>query len=291
MTIPSKILVKTLQFINFKKFVAKSFQQPPRKPFAVPYKLLKEGFNLLEFTTENGNIVTLIPKNKPSDTHILFFHGGAYVLQGSAMHWNFIKTIALKANCTVSYIDYPLAPECTFRQTFSMINNAYELLTKQFPMQKFMLMGDSAGGGLAMAFAQQLIENNAIIQPIKTILFSPWLDISLKNEEVLAFEKSDPILPLKALVEIGKKYAGGEAPENKLLSPIYGNLESMCPTLLFYGTNELFYPDCEKLREMTHHNPKFSYQLFKNMPHDWVILPVPEAQKALDIAVDFILST
>lgn len=286
--IPAHLLVKILNCIKFKHIVAKSFNRPPRKPLSIPYCRLQKSFSLSDFSVENGRVITLTPLQNASNKHILFFHGGAYVLQGSAMHWNLIKTIGQQANCVVSFIDYPLVPENTFRETFEMVQLSYNLLVDKFPQHTFMFMGDSAGGGLALAFAQKLFNEKTLKLPSKVILFSPWLDISLGNEEIQNHLKSDPILPFNALLEVGKKYTAGSSAANYLVSPIFGNLEEMCPTKVFYGSNELFYPDCEKLRKMTQHHPKFSFELFPNMPHDWVILPVPEADVAINIAIDFI---
>jgi len=65
-----------------------------------------------------------------------------------------------------------------------MVQLSYDRLTNQYPDDRFIFMGDSAGGGLALAFAQKLLDENAAIQPIKSILFSPWLDLSMQNTEI-----------------------------------------------------------------------------------------------------------
>ncbi len=42
-------------------------------------------------------------------------------------------------------------------------------------------MGDSAGGGLSVAFCEYLAVNN-YSQPEKLILISPWLDVSMSGD-------------------------------------------------------------------------------------------------------------
>lgn len=54
-------------------------------------------------------------------------------------------------------------------------------------------MGDSAGGGLALGLALALKTEN-ITQPKDIILLSPWLDVTLSNEDIPKYESSDPIL-------------------------------------------------------------------------------------------------
>jgi len=274
--------------MNFKWMVGKSFQKPSRSKKPLVPKYLYKKFIVIEFSVAGKTVATIQSKEHVENIHIVYFHGGAYLLEGSSMHWKIVETVVVKVNCRVSYVDYPLAPENTYRATFDMIQKAFDSLTEQYPDDRFMLMGDSAGGGLALAFALKLANENVKVQPVKNILFSPWLDLSMQNQEIKNQEVLDKILPLNALIEAGKKYAGGDNTGNYLLSPIHGDLASVNNTLIFYGTHELFYPDCKKLAEQTRNFGNFVFHEFTEMQHDWVIFPIPEAKQALDTAIEFI---
>jgi len=63
------------------------------------------------------------------------------------------------------------------------------------------MMGDSAGGGFALALAQKL-KNESIDQPAQIILLSPWLDITLTNPDIKEIDR-------KAFPAKGKFTAGG----------------------------------------------------------------------------------
>ena len=289
MSVQAKIITFFLGIINAKRMVEKSFHNPARSTKALTPKHLKAKFNVTEFQVMNKSVVSLQPKFNVEDTHVLFFHGGAYLLEGSAMHWKIVETIVSATNCKVSYIDYPLAPENTYKQTFEMVQQSFDSLINIFPNDRFMLMGDSAGGGLALAFAQKLAKEKASVQACKLILFSPWLDLSMQNPEIPEQISKDKLLPLQGLIDAGKRYAGGEEDiNNYLLSPINGNLNSLGETVVFYGSDELFYPDCKLLAEKVKNARNFSFYEFPEMQHDWVIYPIPEANKALQIAIDFI---
>lgn len=285
----AKISTGFFMALNFKKLVEKSFQHPTRTKKPLVSNNLRDKFVVNEFRIMDKSVITLFPKTNISNIHILFFHGGAYLLEGNSMQWKIIETIATKANCKVSYIDYPLAPEHNYRTTFEMVQQSYDRLLNEYPNDRFMLMGDSAGGGLALAFAQKLANGNALVQPEKNILFSPWLDLSMQNPAIRQQELLDKILPLNGLIEAGKKYAGGDDVSNYLLSPINGDFSSLGDTLVFYGTDELFYPDCKKLKEQAAGFDNFSFQEFQGMQHDWVIFPIPEAKQAVEMAVEFII--
>ncbi|MEI6752446.1 MAG: alpha/beta hydrolase [Paludibacter sp.] len=288
MSLQANIITLFLGIINAKKLVEKSFQNPARSKKTLTPKLLKKKFNVSEFQVMNKSVVTVQPFIVKNNSHILFFHGGAYVAEGSAMHWKIIEKIVRAINCKVSYIDYPLAPENNYKHTFEMVQKSFDRLISTFPNDSFMLMGDSAGGGLAMAFAQKLLKENAPVQPLKLILFSPWLDLSMQNPGIKKQEGTDKLLPLSGLIETGRKYSDGDDVSNYLLSPINGDFAGIAKTLVFFGTDELFYPDCKLLAEKVKTFGNFSFREFQEMQHDWVIFPIPEAQQALKIAIEFI---
>jgi monoterpene epsilon-lactone hydrolase len=285
-SISSKNINTFLKLFNFKKSIEKALQSPPRSVLHIP-KYIQNNFQVNVIEILNHQVVTIEPKNQNVTIHVLFFHGGAYWLQGNAMHWKIVENIAGSLHCRVSYFDYPLAPENTYTTTFDMLQQSYTKLTASFPSDRFMLMGDSAGGGLALAFAQKLFAEKAKIQPVKIVVFSPWLDLTMENPAIKQQEELDLILPLNALKQAALKYAGGQDLNHYLLSPMYGELEGIGDTLVLYGTHELFYPDCQKLKEMTIGRSNFHFREFHGMQHDWVIFPINEAKTALKIAIEF----
>jgi len=278
-----------LDVFNFKKIVEKSLINPTRRKKPFNLSRYEKSFQVSQFQVMGKSVVTLQPKSECGQQHILFFHGGAYLLEGSVMHWKLMETISLKANCKVSYIDYPLAPEYNYKATFEMVQQAYDKLLKENPNDMFMLMGDSAGGGLALAFAQKLVAENALIQPSKIILFSPWLDMAMVNSEIKKMENLDKILSVKSLRDAAKTYSGGDDLHQYLLSPINGKLEGLGETLIFYGTHEILYPDCLKLKDKTAGFENFHFREFAGMQHDWVIFPIAEADEALEMVIEFIV--
>lgn len=285
----TKIITFFLRIFNVKRLVEKSIQNPPRSAKLLIPNHFNNKFQITKFLVLNKSVVNIKSKTGKNNTHILFFHGGGYVLEGNTMHWKIIETLVRETDCKVSYIDYPLAPENTYKTTFDMVQLSFDKLINEYPEDKFMFMGDSAGGGLALAFAQKLVKENAPVQPIKNILFSPWLDLSMQHPEIKEVEKYDKLLPLQGLIDAGIKYAGGDDVSNYLLSPINGKFEGLGETQVFYGTHELFYPDCKKLKELTKNSDNFTFHEFPEMQHDWVIYPIPEAKEALEMAIGFII--
>lgn len=289
MKISYKILNNFLVLFNFKKLVEKSFYNPPRKKIKLNKYVDTYSFDFEVFKVMNNSVFTLKSKPKFTKNHIVFFHGGAYVLQGSSMHFKLIKSIAKIAKCKVSYIDYPLVPENTYHTTFEMVDLSYKLLIDKYPDDDFILMGDSAGGGLALAFVQKLVNDKAAKLPVKCVLFSPWIDLSMTNPLIKQQEIKDIILPLKGLIYAAQKYAGNEVLYNYLLSPINGDFNGLPTSLVLYGSEELFCPDIESLKEKIKNIGNFIFRRYEGMQHDWVILPIPEAKVAIKETIEFIL--
>ena len=288
-SISANIITRMLGLINAKKFVEKSFKNPARTSKTIVPKHLLKTFNVTEFQVMGKSVITLIPKQNTGNKHVIYFHGGAYLLEGNALHWKLIQKIATKANCKISYFDYPLAPEYNYISTFEMVQQSYNILRSHYSEDQFILMGDSAGGGLALAFAQKLALENPTEIPPKNILFSPWLDLSMKNPKIKNLEHFDKLLPLYGLIEAGKKYAGNNNTENYLLSPINGKIEEIGDTIVFYGSHELFYADCKKLEEISKKSDvNFTFYEYAEMQHDWVLYPIPEANQVINTTIEFI---
>ena len=201
--ISAKFVTKFLEKSNFRSQVERSFLRPKRTTKLHISNSLRKNYFVNEFQVMQKSVITIQPKEDAEKIHILFFHGGAYLLEGNSMHWKLVENIVRKSNSKVSYIDYPLAPEYSYKDTFEIVQKSFDILISQYPKDRFMFMGDSAGGGLALAFAQKLKNEKYEVQPVKNILFSPWLDLSMQNPDIKPQEHLDKILPLNGLIDAG----------------------------------------------------------------------------------------
>ena len=79
--------------------------------------------------------------------------------------------------------------------------------------------------------------------------------------------------------------------KSPLVSPIYGNMDNLGEILLLFGTNEVLYPDCMKLSDMlnTAKGTVVEPYIGKNLCHDWILAPLKETGKALDVIGEFYL--
>lgn len=240
------------------------------EPVPIPKKYLKE-FQVDISQVNCRNVYTISPKSNKSSKVVLFLHGGGYINNIFGPHWDFAAILVRETGCTVVIPDYPLAPAATYVDAFAMLDEVYMILLSDAEPQDIIFMGDSAGGGLALAFAQNNLKNE-IPQPSQIILISPWLDVSMVNPEIQKLKKSDPVLNAETLVMAGKVWAGDAATDNFLVSPIYGEFKGLAEISVFIGGDDILYADCKKLKTlMARKSIPMNYFEYPEMFHDWVM--------------------
>ena len=139
-----------------------------------------------------------------------------------------------------------------------------------------MLAGDSAGGGLALGLAQDLLADGAPL-PERLVLLSPWLDLTLSNPAIPEYERRDPWLAKAGLVEAGLVWAGGDDPTAPRLSPRNGALTGLPRVALFVGTREIAYPDVADLgRSAAEAGVEVDLTVAEGAVHVYPLVPAPE---------------
>lgn len=221
---------------------------------------------------------------------IFYLHGGAYVCGPNQFHWPMLAKLSRLTGTAVVVVRYGLAPEHPFPASINDAMTAYRHFQGQYA--DICILGDSAGGGLALATALK-IKAEGLPLPSRLVLLSPWLDITLSNPEIAAMKNRDRFLAARALALVGALYAAGHDPKDPLLSPIFGDLAGLPPTLLFIGTAEILLPDCRKLKEKAEAaGVKIFYEEWPDMFHVWMAAPlIPQAAEALNIMARFIAAT
>jgi acetyl esterase/lipase len=242
-----------------------------KKPASIPRSIYRKyKVEIEEF--KGRKVWTISPKINESNTTILFLHGGAYYANITQMHWQFVEQLLVSTNATIIVPDYPLAPESKCIETYQFINAVYANLISCHPTKHIVFMGDSAGGGLALGFAQK-ISNEGIKQPEKIVLFSPWLDVSMANPEIVKYDKLDNILNVTGLKIAGKSYAGDLNVKDFRVSPIYGDFSNLGKISIFIGTNDVLLADARKFKQLLDKQQIYlDYFEYPGMFHDWVVV-------------------
>ncbi len=218
------------------------------------------------------NLFIITPKNKErSNIKILYFHGGAYVAETTKKHWEFIEQIVNDTGATVILPDYPLTPKYIYKDVFKMVVPLYKEIIEKIDINQFILMGDSAGGGLGLALEEKIGEEN-LPMPSKTILISPWLDVRLNNPKIEEIQKKDKELNKETLKLAGIAYAGEDGMESFLVNPIEGNLTKLKNVTILTGTYDILNPDVAILKEKAKEvGTQIEVKEYEQAGHIWMI--------------------
>ena len=246
-------------------------------PYILPKRITKR-YGFLEKQYQGMQVFSL-NEEKLNDKVVLYLHGGAYYRKPRKYHLLFVGRISEETGVPFVAPIYGKTPIYTPKEVYETLTNLYnELKTKH---KDVILMGDSSGGGLALGLTLYLKEQGYGL-PSELILLSPWVDVSLENEEIQDYIKKDPIVFLDNVKALGKEWAGELPLDDYRVSPINGNLSGLCQTHIFCGTREVLYPDCHLLYEKLKASGinVFFYE-GKGQNHVYPIYPlIKEAKKA-----------
>ena len=233
-------------------------------------------------------VITVAPRGTPSRHHILYLHGGAYVFDLLDVHWRAIEGLIERTGATVTIPLYPLAPRHCWEDAFAMVRPLHADLAARHGAENITVAGDSAGGGMTLALAQQLRDAGEPL-PARLVMFSPWLDIRTDDPGVLATEARDPMLATPAAQMAGRWWARELDLHDPRVSPLFGSLANLPPMLVLTGTRDMLNADARRLRDRAEgQGANLLFREYDGLFHVWVCLPVPEARQALDETAAFI---
>jgi epsilon-lactone hydrolase len=227
--------------------------------------------------TVGGFPVWTVRPRTPSGRAAVYLHGGAYVSGIATQHWTLIGRLA-DAGVRVEVPLYGLAPQHTHRDAYPFVRTVYEALAGEAPGEGIVLAGDSAGAGLALGVAREVLDAG-LPRPRRVVLIAPWLDLTLSHPELdrMESERVDPWLQRPGLRAAAAAWAGGDDATIPRLSPRNGPLEGLPPLTLMVGTRDLCLPDTVDLAEAAAAaGVKVDLTVVDGALHVYPLLPVPE---------------
>jgi epsilon-lactone hydrolase len=190
--------------------------------------------------------ISCTPQGARPGATILYLHGGAYVLGSANAYRHFAGQIAARAKVVVFIAEYRLAPEHHFPAALDDARAAYLGLVESGAW-KIAIVGDSAGGGLALALLS--IVQSESVAPVAAVVMSPWTDLALTGGSLEDRADDDPLLTKEMLSKTAASYLDGHDPRDPLASPLYGALAGRPPIQLHVGTSEVLLDDTRRYAE------------------------------------------
>ncbi len=234
----------------------------------------------LERHEDSGMPVYHLRPRTPSNTVIVHLHGGGYISTANSAHAWLVDHLARRTGADVVMPLYPLAPHHTWQEAHRLVLELYRRTVAESPGKRIILMGDSAGGGLAAAIALSLAEAGDA-QPDELVLISPWVDITNANPDIADYVDADPLMAPEPLAEIGRSWAGSTPPTDWHLSPIYGDLSGLKKVTTFVGTREILLPDNALFHaKLLEAGVDSTLHVGENLNHVYPMFPTPEGRRA-----------
>lgn len=233
---------------------------------------------------------------EPASTLILYLHAGAFC-SGSPR----INAAAVLPACHLTGsegigVDYTLAPDGVYPLQLEEIERVYlGCLNAGWRPESIVLMGDSAGGALALSSLLRW-RRNAIPLPASVVLMSPVVDSRPRSDTYATLKGSDPVFGAhgaEGLSTVFSLYAPGGDPKDPLISPIEGDFTGLPPMLIHVGSREVFLGDSARLAEKARRaGVNASLRVFDGLFHLFHLHWEMEDSKAAhqDIA-DFVIET
>ena len=239
-----------------------------------------------------GGIPAIVatPTAARPDRHILYIHGGAYVVGSPKSHIGMCARLAKRAAATVTVIDYRLAPEHVYPAAVDDCVAAYRAIIADIDPSLVTIAGDSAGGGAALATLGAL-KAAGDPMPGAVYLLSPWADLTASGQSVVTRAPYDPMFDGDGLIEAATTYAGDTPLDHPGVSPLFADPTGYPPTLIQTGMDEILLSDSTRLAERYE---SFGVDVRLDLRDDlWHVYPIlagymPEATDALVRAAVFI---
>lgn len=207
------------------------------------------------------------PKTVKNSAHVLYFHGGGYAFHG-AMSARFAAMLSHHIGAPVFAPEYRLTPEHPHPAQADDALTAWKYVTRNVDPRKVVVIGDSAGGHMALMLLQTL-KAKGFSQPALCIGLCPWTDIGARGASMSSNNSTDLVQGWMAL-----KFGEWLDPEGRFgrarLSPIEFDFAGLAPIYVQAGGREVLR---DMIREFVARQRENGAQItldeWADMPHDF----------------------
>jgi acetyl esterase/lipase len=204
---------------------------------------------------------------------VLHFHGGGYCIGSPRMMRTWAGHLSARAACRVVVPDYRLAPEHPHPAGLDDARAVLDALLGEGAPASIVVSGDSAGGGLALAFVLALRDAGESL-PAGCMLASPWLDLCRDRRAVPGLVRRELMLTPDWLEACALAYAPRADWAAPSVSPLLAGHGGLPPLLIQAGSDELLAPDAEHLAaSASAAGVDVTYTRWPGMWHDFVLYP------------------
>jgi acetyl esterase/lipase len=223
-----------------------------------------------------------IPDNCDTDAVVLYCHGGGYTFRGPVTY-RFAEMLAHHTRARVYMPLYRMTPEHPHPAQAEDAVAAWRDLTRHTPADQIVIIGDSAGGHMALMLLQSL-KRLGLEQPALCIGLSPWVDVGERGASMTANNPTDLVQGWMAL-QFGEWLDPDQRFGRQALSPIDQDFSGLVPIYMQVGGREMFRDMIFEFAEVqTAKGASIQLDAWDDMPHNFLAYDSTKAssQQALD---------
>ncbi|MEQ9223127.1 MAG: alpha/beta hydrolase [Salinisphaeraceae bacterium] len=232
----------------------------------------------------------LIPDECTSGRVLLYLHGGAFVARSPDLYAAMVAPWCRALKARALMVDYRLAPEHPYPAGLDDCHAAYRwLLDQGVAPADIVIAGDSAGGNLALATLLRAKHDGTPL-PSCAVLLSPFLDLTLSGDSMLANARLDPLFTLAFGVGIRGFYAEPFELSSPEVSPLFGHFAGLPPLLLQVGSSEVLLDDATRAAAQARADGvDVELEIWEGLPHIFqTITDLPQAGTAAQNVLAFV---
>src|SRR5579859_7107430 len=217
---------------------------------------------------------------------VLYFHGGGYAIGSIASYRSYTGRLARASRSKLLSVGYRLAPEHPFPAALDDAVASYRwLLDQGIPPNRIAVVGDSAGGGLALSMAIAIRDAGGPA-PAAVVTIGPSTDLAKEGASMKERAHLDPIVTYESSMAHARRYMGAEGNlKHPLASPLYADLRGLPPLLIMVGTHEALFDDSTRFAAKAEAaGVEVELDVWNEMIHVWPFFAdiLPEGRQAID---------
>jgi monoterpene epsilon-lactone hydrolase len=223
---------------------------------------------------------------------IYFIHGSGYALCSPRTHRRLTAWLSRLTGLPVFCVDYRLAPRHRFPTAADDVRAGWDWLVRDRPPESVVVVGDSAGGHLAVDL---LLQPDAVAShPSALVLFSPLIDLTFALAAATERQRRDPAMRAADAARLLGLYSRGVDPTHPRLALNVTAGSPLPRTLIQAGGAEILSGDARRLAaDIRAAGGSCELQVWPDQAHVFQALPrlSPEAAKAMAYAAQFIVDS
>lgn len=221
---------------------------------------------------------------------VVWLHGGGYVMGSAHGYRGVAAAVSTACGHPVVVPDYRRAPENPFPAPLADAAAVMGWAAETFG-DRWVLAGDSAGGGLTVASMIRARDERTPL-PAAAVLVSPLADFTASGESFDVHADTDVAISRRSVKALAAAYLAGHDPRDPLVSPVFGQFDRLPETLILASDREVLLDDAKTLHYgMVRDGSRSTLSVYAGVCHAWTMFAssMPRAARAVDEIAGFVV--